>query len=330
MAEAFIWLAEEIVAEGLSREYQRVEDDSGMLRGGLNVARTVARYASRGVSYKAACTTFERLYDTIPNRIIKTALCSIVSNNTFEANCRRRASLLLHKMRDVRVLSVRELLSLPGRELGGTDFGGARYERVVPLAKVLLVDGGIDLAESDGDLFMEPLFIDMSSVFENYVLSLMRELLTDFDVETGNEERMTIPLFTNQFDRLPPGMKSIAVNDALRKSSQRACPDILVFQNGTLKLIADVKYKPIGNANTAKRSDIEQIVTYSERLRQKIALSIHPCLSEAESGLSYSGNIGGISIFLYRINLGEEDLGREESRFAGAIRALAKDSDLLE
>ena len=320
-ALSLVRLADSIVGVGLLHEYVREESSNGSIAGNIDFSQTMKRYISRGIGYQVVSNSFKKSIDININRLIRTALFQIAENSRYESGLRAKADRISRCMSDVAGISSFHQLAIAMREI---PLPSSRddYAQAIPLSKVLLVDDGIDLLSRDGALLMEPLFVDMSEVFERYILRILQDSLVGFRVVSGNDAVNSVPLFEDRYNGLLENGYEVARNAFGTNKKHSACPDILIFRNATLKLVADVKYKPLQNSIAAKREDVEQVVTYAERFGKKIALSIHPCLTSQEAGLYYSGNVGEISVLCYQINLGSENLSIEEEKIASAIRSL--------
>ena len=320
-ALSLVRLADSIVGVGLLHEYVREENSIGSIVGSIDFSQTMRRCISRGINYQVVSNSFKKSRDININRLIRTALFQIAGNSCYESELRAKADRISRCMSDVSVISSVHQLAIAMQELS-LPLTRGDYAQAVPLSKVLLADDGVDLLSRDGALLMKPLFVDMSEVFERYILRILQESLVGFCVTSGNDAVNSVPLFENRYNDLLENGYEVVQNAFNTNKKQSACPDILIFRNGTLKLVADVKYKPLQNSIAAKREDVEQIVTYAERFGKKIALSIHPCLTSQEAGLYYSGSVGEIAVLCYQINLGSENLSTEEKKITSAIRSL--------
>lgn len=331
LVNAFLTITREIVGRGLWHEYVRKQNNNGELIGSLDVRRTMKQYTSRNIDYKAATTFFSRTVDIAPNRILKRAILSIAkSKDEKEAN-RTKARNMLPRLSDVTITKTQRALFDAVTETGHLPKSRENYRKAIPLAIALVLDQGVDLSSSEGPLLMAPLFVDMSVVFENYVLCVLKQQLGNLRIETGNDQNQSQALFEDSYDTFPAALKERAINAVGTNRGHKAQPDILVYDDDGLRLVADVKYKPINKTSkegiSAKREDIEQVITYAERFGMRRVLTIHPCLCNQDAGLFYSGSVGKTAVFCYRMNLGAINLESEEVGLGLAIRALAMNNE---
>ena len=322
-AKAFLDAVEEIAARGYWHEYTRRSNSAGGFSGSLDISKTISLYSSRNINFKAATSSFTKVRDIAPNRVIKSALSLIARNQELGPIFKSRARRLLEGFYEVRPIRSQLQLMKEVSECEEVPISRQAYARALPLAEALLLNNGVDLTSKSGSVLMAPLLIDMAELFENYILQVLSLNVEGRTILSGNAIGNDEPLFTDGYDLLPDEIKNVSVNASKSNAKHSARPDILVFRNERLVLAADVKYKPIPESVAAKRGDIEQVVTYAERFGRSIALSIHPCLTSQESGLYYSGNIGKVSVFCYRINLSSDSLREEEAALTKAVERLS-------
>lgn len=321
LAGALVSLGERIAAEGIWHEYVQKEGVGGSLAGRISPSKTISLFAARNIGYEVATTFFAREMDVSPNRILHQAL-RIVASKATNGELRRRARRAVRPFQYVSPAGREDIERLRDRS---AEFSRSRplYSRALPIAEAVLFDEGLDSSSYDGWLDMDTLFIDMSDLFERYVRTVLGTTLDlPFEVKNGNKIKPTISLFEDGYNSLSESTRAICSNDQKSTKGNRVAPDIIIERNNTIVLTPDVKYKPIKGAFSAKREDIEQSITYAQRLRLSTALTIHPCAEPSQKGLHYSGRIGTIQVFCYCMNLGTKDLPKEERDLANSIRTL--------
>ncbi len=321
LAGALVSLGERIAAEGVWHEYVQKESVGGSLAGRISPSKTISLFAARNIGYKVATTFFTREMDVSPNRILHQALC-VISSRATDGELRRRAKRAVRPFQYVSAVGREDFERLRDRS---SELSRSRplYSRALPIAEAVLFNEGLDSSSYDGWLDMDSLFINMSDLFESYVRTVLGTILgLPFEVKNGNKIRPTIPLFEDGYGSLSESTRAICSNDQKRTRGNIVAPDIIIERNNTIVLTPDVKYKPIKGAFSAKREDIEQSITYAQRLGLKTALTIHPCTEPSQKGLHYSGRIGTIQVFCYCMNLGTKDLPTEEQDLANSIRTL--------
>ncbi len=82
-------------------------------------------------------------------------------------------------------------------------------------------------------------------------------------------------------------------------------------------VILEAKYKAAEN-----RDDVNQVLTYALSYRIPTIVLVLPAESEADRGLTVVGEVQGIRVLRYRINLAAIDLELEEVAFIAAIAPL--------
>ncbi|MDU6012110.1 MAG: hypothetical protein E6Y86_08735 [Slackia sp.] len=321
---SFLDRVEEIVTRGEWKGYLPKERRSGSLANNLDTRKTIDHFHSRGIRYKAVSKSFIKTADIIPNKILKLAITLIARKGDPFTKTSSRAAGLLQYFQDVDIESTSSFLQLSELYANKTPDSKHLYSHTLPLAKAIILSNSVDLSSSRGELFMDTLLIEMSRLFENYVRALLTDSIQHpYTVLDGNKLNPPIKLFADEFDRLPSSVKKETRNASGTTGKNVVDPDILIVSNGhTCKAVIDVKYKPIRGSFAAKRSDLEQVVTYATRLGLNRAITVHPCQDSAEAGLYYSGNIGNVEIFAYLLDLSRSDLSAQESIFTETIRTL--------
>lgn len=322
LTKSFLEQCDRIIAGGVKHVYRQFESNGNVCSGQIDPRRTMNLYAARNIDYKVAARYYARTIDTFENRVIGQAL-RIILRRSSNISAIRKAQRILHSFYNIPNMVQDDYRSLLGTDISESESSRRDYALALPIAKAILLDSGIDTASYEGAFTMDSLFVNMSSLFENFIRISLREcLMGDYEVVDGNTYSPAIPLFDNSYSALNDRLRSICSDDQRTNKFNQIDPDIMLMKEGRVVLAADVKYKPIKGGFAAKREDIEQSVTYACRLGLSSALTIHPCIDATDRGLHYSGRIGHINIFCYCIYLGGGSIENEERLMANSVKAL--------
>lgn len=322
-----------LLSQGLIRSYESRTIATSSPKGRLDVRATVAREASRGVRYKAIVRYFERS-ETLPaNQAMLAAVewahewfdtRREATTGAARADMRGRrveASKYLHALRFIEADRERRFLRDP-MVRGRQEFPAARseYRRAMQLSVALLERRSFSLDATGGDFALPTLLIETDLLFEEFVRRTLQQGLPDATVLDGNVLKPRRTLFEPA--TVPAG---VPVATTLAIGSNSVAPDVLVERSGQTRVAIDVKYKRVASGH-AERKDIEQVVTYGERLKCTEVLTVHPCESGQVPGLVLSGRVGRIRVWQYRMSLGD-DIEQSAADMASAVDALSRVSD---
>lgn len=330
---------EELLERGVYRTYRRREAVGSSPRGRIDFARTMSRFAARGIAYRADFSWFERTPDNAPNQLIKLALqvlhrhySSGLRGATVKSGYRqhsRRLVKLLESFDRVSNVSPFSVLSAPEIMNIGRIPDERYYYRDVLAASALLVgERGLRLDRSDDGILLDSLLINMSDVFERYVRGLLADAAQQWrvDVLDGNGTGHR-PLYA---DSVSTPVLELFGSDLVGdlKQSQRkdlvASPDIVVSDpNGDTRVICEVKYT-LPKSAVPPRDELDQALTYALTHNVRLVVLVHPCPSHRASGLTFVGSVGDVQVFDYRFDLGADDLQAEEQAWSTAIHDLAE------
>ncbi|QCQ17264.1 5-methylcytosine restriction system specificity protein McrC [Microbacterium sp. RG1] len=310
-----------ILDSGMMRVYRRLEGEGHYPHGRIEVARTVQRFAARGIPNKAAFSWHERSVDVPANRCLKTAMELVLAHLLKErdqprkgdrAKVKRLAGQLaafdeVGEDVDLRFLEdpeVRGDVPLPDPR--------AYYRPALDLALLVVRGRGIALEIGGDDVRMGSLLIDTNKLFENFVrVSLARRFSSQgwaVEVLDGNKEGKV-----ELYDAPDPGPNLFGKPlDALaRIDAGAAQPDIVLRDAaGNFPLIAEVKNTVHGKDAQAKdvlpeRGEVEQAVTYALRYDLTFTLLIHPWI-KGSKGLVYVGRVRTVDVYDYRLDLSQD------------------------
>jgi 5-methylcytosine-specific restriction endonuclease McrBC regulatory subunit McrC len=162
------------------------------------------------------------------------------------------------------------------------------------LANALIARQGVELPLGGTDIFLPSFLVDMESLFEEYLIRVLQQHLSEFQVVSG----------CSVTKRLFDDMETPTAN-----------PDAILLSQNKPIAVGDVKYKP-----RYSREDLNQVIAYALSYRVSIAVLFLPALTEAEAGLGKAGEISGISVYHYRLWLGSVDLVAAGQQMAVSLR----------
>jgi 5-methylcytosine-specific restriction enzyme subunit McrC len=140
---------------------------------------------------------------------------------------------------------------------------------------------------------------DMSIVFQNYLLRMLGSRLGINRVVDGNKRRYNKPLFEDS-------------------SQPLAEPDLIIRnKHKETKVIADSKYK-----ESPQRDDFNQLISYCLSYNSQLGLFICPKSNDGIPTIQYIGNISGIKLSIYYLDMNTEDILTEEQKLADYIESL--------
>lgn len=307
---------------GMMRVYQRLEGEGHYPHGRIDVARTVQRFAARGVPNKAAYSWYERTVDVPTNRCVKAAMELVLGHLLKERDQPRKGDRAKVKRLAGQLAAFDEvthdtdLQFLEDPEVRGEvplPDPRAYYRPALDLAVLIVRGQGIALEIGGDDVRMGSLLIDTNSLFENFVrVSLTKHAAAQrwpVEVLDGNKEGKV-----DLYDAPSPGPNLFGDPlDALaRFDAGAAQPDIVLRDvSGRFPLIAEVKNTIHGRDAQRddvlpERSEVEQAVTYALRYDLSFTLLIHPWI-RGTKGLVYVGRVRTVDVYDFRLDLSRDD-----------------------
>lgn len=315
LADALLESVQRIAVNGRLRLYEQ-QHSSGAPRGKVLVGPTI-RARMRGASAHPTVHSayFDKSADNLPNRLIKVAMLRLASLLRGQAgNARRLSELndafrLFHDVRTVLpspVAMQRDLRAAVALIPAGRDY----YRQTLAIAATVLSASGISVSSAALRFAHSSLLFDLGKVFEAYCLRVLQAAgYPTIVVRDGNVGQ-------------PAGDQCSLYEEPINSvASIKATPDI-VFRNrsdASSRLVIDVKYKVC--KGVPDRADLNQVVTYGVRYGSKAAALIYPA-SQQFNGLVRLGRVGDIVVSAYGLDLGAEDMPRQEAIMAQSLAAL--------
>jgi 5-methylcytosine-specific restriction enzyme subunit McrC len=314
-ARTMVERVETIASSGLLREYRREESDTSFPRGRILFGPTFTRLRPKGITHKVTASRFERTADHPANRCLKYAIWFLADRlRRLGRSGRGRRELLLrlgtlyelfgevpldHSLAFLHDPQVRGARSLPSLR--------QYYRPALDIAVAIVLEHAIKLEGQKTAVELPSLVLNMSTVFEGYLRTTLRQHALDgaWDVEVldGNTEGKKL-LFDS-----PP--------------SEDATPDIVLRSrdDGSYPVIIEVKNIPaLGNSS---RTAIEQAITYAVTFRCDRLVLAHPRgHGQTFSGLRLQGRIGQLALYQYVFDLASDSLDIEDARFSRATADL--------
>lgn len=333
-ANALLAAVREIEVGGIHRAYERVLEDTSTPRGRLIVGDTLQRHYARGLEYQVVASWFEQTTDTGPNRLVKYALYALAmryrqiddSAGTTRRERNGAAEMLVRlnrayhwfagarldhelRFRDDRL--VRDPAKLPTIR--------AYYRPAIDVARTILHLRGLANDAGKDDLSLGSLAIRMSSVFENYLRTVLRTEMArvrpDIAVLDGNVAWNQERNDGASKDLFDPGAteKSVATPDIVLRSSRAKGKVIRAV------LVIDTKYK---RETGDKRPDLNQVIAYGLSYRANHVVLALPAPTRTDNSLRPAGAIGKLRVWRYFFDLEAPDIAEEERRFARNVAGL--------
>jgi 5-methylcytosine-specific restriction enzyme subunit McrC len=321
-ADALLDYVDELLGQGLLREYVRHDDEGHFPHGRLEFGATIQRFAAKGIPNKAFYSWHERTVDTPANRCIKAAMEEIHAH-LMKARAQPRKGDRGRLARlggqflaftevtddpDYRFLNDRQVLGL-----APLPDPRAYYRPVIDLAVLILRGVGIALELGGADVQLGSLLIDTNKLFENFVrVSLAKHAARNgwpVEVVDGNTKEGRVDLYDVP-DPLPsPFGEPLSAVASIDPG--KAQPDVVVKAlDDSFPLIAEVKNTIHGASTEGEtlpdRKEVEQAVTYALRYDLSLTLLIHPWIKGAK-GLIYVGRVRSVDVYDYRLDLSSDE-----------------------
>lgn len=232
----YLQLLKKITKKGLRKSYYKTEQNlNSRVKGKVCINHTIKQNIVRSKNTHTVCNFEEFGINSIENRVLKKAFifCKAILSNTQIHSVGDNKELCnfieptLHSVTDdVNILELRHIKPNPLFP---------EYENALKLAKIILRKYGYSISIlSERKIHTPPFWIDMSKLFELYVLSKLRE----------------------QFPLKGEVIYHPNVNGYE--------PDFLLKTNdGLIKAVIDAKYKPRYENNQISIDDIRQVAGYA-------------------------------------------------------------------
>lgn len=286
----------EIEVSGYVKGYARDKQLTSRPRGRILMAETRSRCIIRGRHSSVVVEQFRQTADIDLNRIIKTALHSVL--NALSAIEHTDTDLLSEVGRrfygapgEIRVLTPLEQEDLTTKfDASVLALLRPEYQRATEIALMVLNAEGVSLDRQGADRTLNSFILNLEQVVENYLRNSLRRISEpELIVEDGNKEGQR-PLFRD------------------RPNGPPAQPDIILKRSGVpTALVAEVKYKTKVN-----REDINQAITYAVTFATTDTVLVHIAPTGGKRGLYTIGRVGEVTVWGYAFDLSADDLEVEE------------------
>ena len=216
--EHFLYRVERLVKQGFSKGYVDEEDNLSCVKGRILVKEDLRH--NPFVHSKAFCRFSEFTADIIENRIIKYTLFHLSKLRLENRYLQKRIRQALYFFDQVSLvqISAKRFPQITYTRLN------ERYRPTINWCQILIENSTLNLQKS-GDIRCFSFLVDMNRLFENYLLTLLKKHLVDFDVRGMGHD-----------------MSGYSLDEA-GKLSQK--PDIVIKLGNTDLLIIDAKYKKL-------------------------------------------------------------------------------------
>jgi len=315
LTDQFLHALDVLRSDGMLKQYVQQTATSAFPVGRIDPYRTAILSKTKGTP-TAFYSIFARTEDTAPNRIIRLALERLtIDYRQYDTNDESGRSARLGnayaQFEHVGYPTTAELSPMAlARYVDRLPRHRESYVDALRLAYLVIADMGLALRGEGGIAILPAILIDMSNVFENYALSVLRHSLNDGtravldgNIEGDNGAKMRLFEPFNLEAKNPP-----------------ITPDIVIQSNAQIELVIDAKYKEL--KGLSDRGELNQVVCYGERYDCHKVMLLYPTKSPHKKRITLIGNVGDIAFYQGAFDLGAEDLDVEESAFAGEVRSL--------
>jgi 5-methylcytosine-specific restriction enzyme subunit McrC len=254
----FVRSATKAIERGMFRSYMTVEDDLAVIRGRIRMGEQMSRRFR--LSPPIAVSFDEFTVDNQENRLIRSAI-EIASRMPIRNPATNTGIQFLRAMfNDVSIVEF-DHSWLPQPSWNRLN---EHLEYAVSLARRIIQNSSISLEH--GDSSSDEFIINMANVFEDFVVTAMREQLklSRSEMPRANEIHPYMYLDEGQLVRLKP--------------------DISRWEGSRCVAIGDVKYKPIADAGVI-HADIYQILAYAVANELPEASLIYAMPKSEQAGL---------------------------------------------
>ena len=232
----FVRSATKAIERGMFRSYTAVEDDLTVVRGRIRMGEQMSRRFR--LSPPIALSFDEFTVDNQENRLIRSAIELASKMPIRNTETTRGIQFLRAMFSDVSIVEFdRSWLPQPN-----WNRLNEHLEYAVSLARRIIQNSSISLEH--GDSSSDEFIINMANVFEDFVVTAIREhlKLSRSEMPRANEIHPQLYLDEGQLVRLKP--------------------DISRWEGSRCVAIGDVKYKPIADAGVI-HADIYQLLAYA-------------------------------------------------------------------
>jgi len=315
---------EAIAAKGFLKDYKRVDEVTSFPRGRVDMNRTIQQGSARGITHRAAVSRFERSMDVGANRCLLYAAWRLsryaqqvgpTLRQRQQRGIQRDLNVVWQLLQGVKLDWTEQFLQ-DGWVSGAQTLPTVRdyYRSALDLALVIIGRQALLIEDRGSHVHLPSLVLDMATMFESYLRNVL--------ISASRAEAWPVDVLDGR--KAPPeGGRGRLFETG---DNVVATPDVVLRQRGspsrTYPVIIEVKYKPADG--TPARQDLNQAITYALAYGSRHVVlaqprSLHP---GSTPGLRLMGEIGGITVSQYVIDLASDDLAREEEAWSRVIHDL--------
>lgn len=240
----YLRLVKEIVRKGVKKSYYKVENNLyAKVKGKVLVSQTIKQNLVKNKPLHTYCSYDEFGLNSLENRLLKKALVFVQRYMPTIKNLQNeKYTTEIFNYINPAFEFVSDEVNLPDMKHTKTNVFYKEYEEAIKLAKLILKRFGYNISNTQQKTIKTPPFwIDMSKLFELYVLGLLKDAYGSHALYGGKEAKLSYGL-----------------------------PDYLITKEG-VKCIADAKYKTLYNEKG--QYDIDNIRQLSAYARDKKTFS---------------------------------------------------------
>lgn len=250
----FIKEAEELIHNGLKKQYRKEKKNRTALKGKLLFTENLRKNMVHKERFYTSAETYDR--DNIYNHIIKKALkiiCEVTPNKTIKSDA---SNLLLH-IEDLKDLNITE------KQLERIKYNRhtERYRIAVELARLIILQMMPDLTGGKNSVIA--LLFDMNRLFELFITRELQKTFKEYSVLAQKPQRYLLRKGPEDDKNFSFMMK----------------PDITMQKNRKTISILDVKWKlldPEDKKKGVSQSDLYQLYTYANEYECESVVLIYP------------------------------------------------------
>lgn len=183
------------------------------------------------------------------------------------------------------------------------------YHDALLLSQYIINELGFNLRMEGGLAVLPVILVDMASIFERYVRTILR-------TEFSKTNRLMV--YDGNVSGADGAKKELFSRFDLQGEGPPASPDIVIadLRRDALAII-DVKYKP--SKQIPERSEINQIMCYSSVYGCNKVMILYPNRLPDGEIISSVGLIGDTQVYCASLDLGVDNLRREEIALSDAL-----------
>jgi len=319
MAECLTNELKVLDSEGVLKTYILRNENSDTIRGRININNSIKIHWSHGHFNKASINFYDFTNNNSFNRLIKYSLKYCIEELQYLNTTNKR---LINSL--IYFYSLFESIPLePYSDSFGEVFNIIKndkvsilrtyYINICEICRLIVEKTGILFSELGEDHKLNTFTLDMSFTFEKYILNIIRLNRTIFPENTI--------IFDGNFE----GRKKFFNQPSKGKGDAK--PDIIIKQNHTINLIADVKYK-----FKSKETDRYQIISHALSYNTKNTILILPksdtYYCDQLVNLGSVGEDYKINVYEYYYDLSNENLVEEENKLINTLLGIFTTDDM--